>query len=108
MQLHAVADGDGFVLTGTKRHVRFASAADALVVLARTGPGATDIDLFLVTARRAGRHAHAADDDRVRHAVPGRLRRRARAGGRRASAPAGSGWATWDATMHDGIILLAA
>src|SRR5207342_1309205 len=45
VQLHAVADGDGFLLTGTKRHVRFARAADVLVVLARTGPGATDIDL---------------------------------------------------------------
>ena len=49
------------------------------------------VDLFLVDPNAAGRHAHAADDDRVRHAVPRRLRRRAGAGRRRASARAGDG-----------------
>jgi alkylation response protein AidB-like acyl-CoA dehydrogenase len=42
-------DGDGgFRLNGLKRHVAFASAADRLVVLARTGDDAEAIDLFLV------------------------------------------------------------
>ena len=37
VQLRAVPDGDGYVLSGTKRHVAFAKAATRLVVLARTG-----------------------------------------------------------------------
>src|SRR5205823_5100623 len=48
VQLRAENDGDQVVLTGAKRHVRFARAADTFVVLARTGPSDTDIDLFLV------------------------------------------------------------
>ena len=34
----ASPDGDDFVLSGVKRHVPYASSADRLVVLARTGP----------------------------------------------------------------------
>ena len=60
MQTRATADGDGFVLDGVKWHVPFASAATAMVVLARTGAGDTDVDLFLVDAERAGRHARTS------------------------------------------------
>ncbi len=35
--VRAEPDGDGFRLSGLKRHVAFAAAADRLVVLARTG-----------------------------------------------------------------------
>ena len=107
VQLHAVADGDGFVLTGTKRHVRFARAADALVVLARTGPGATDIDLFLVPRDASGvtltqqmtvasDTQYRVDFDHVRVPADARI------------GPAGSGWSTWATTMQDGILLLGA
>ena len=48
VQLRAVPDGAGYRLTGTKRHVPFASSAAALVVLARTGDGPADVDLFVV------------------------------------------------------------
>ncbi len=51
------ADGDGFVLDGVKWHVPFATAATALVVLARTGDADSDVDLFLVDTGGAGRHA---------------------------------------------------
>ncbi len=54
MQTKATADGDGFVLYGLKWHVPYAKAATALVVLARTGEGDDDIDLFLVDAATAG------------------------------------------------------
>ena len=74
------ADGDGFVLDGVKWHVPFASAATAMVVLARTGAGDADVDLFLVDTGAPGRHAEPAADHRVRHAVRGRAQRRARAG----------------------------
>ena len=54
VQLRATADGEGFVLTGTKRHVAFASSAAALVVLARTGDAPVDVDLFLVDPAAPG------------------------------------------------------
>jgi alkylation response protein AidB-like acyl-CoA dehydrogenase len=107
VQLHAVADGDAFVLTGTKRHVRFARAADALVVLARTGPGATDIDLFIVPRDTSGialtqqmsvasDTQYRVDFDHVRVPAAARI------------GPVGSGWSSWTATMQDGIVLLGA
>jgi alkylation response protein AidB-like acyl-CoA dehydrogenase len=107
VELRAVPDGAGFRLTGTKRHVAFASSATRLLVLARTGDGPADVDLFLVDPHAPGvrltqQYSLAADtqyevelgdvvasaDDRV--------------------GPARSGWATWDAVMLDGVVLLAA
>lgn len=107
VRLAAVDDGKQYRLRGTKRHVLFARAATRLVVLARTGPGERDIDLFLVDPadpriELEQQHSMASDtqyrvtfDD-----VPV-------AKSERIGAP-GSGWATWDEVMHDGIILLAA
>ena len=55
VQLRAEPDGDGLDRsTGTKRHVAFASSAAGCVVLARTGDGAEDVDLFLVDPAAAG------------------------------------------------------
>src|SRR6185369_15105016 len=54
VQVKAVADGDSFRLNGTKLHCNFASSAARLVVLARTGSGETDIDLFLIDPKAAG------------------------------------------------------
>jgi len=107
VQLEAKAEGSGFVLSGVKRHVPFASAATRLVVLARTGAGARDIDLFLVDPRAQGvtlsqQRSLAADAQykvefaNVRVAAADRI------------GAAGSGWNTWDAVLHDAIILLAA
>ena len=107
VQLEAKASGDGFVLSGVKRHVAFASAATRLLVLARTGAGARDIDLFLVDPRAPGvtlsqQRSLAADAQykvefaNVRVAAADRI------------GAAGSGWNTWDAVLHDAIILLAA
>ena len=38
VQMRAEPNGDGFTLSGTKRHVAFASSASRLLVLARVGP----------------------------------------------------------------------
>ncbi len=111
VQLAARAGGDGFVLDGAKVHVPFASAADLLVVLARTGDGERDIDLFAVPASAAGLHLEqrmsiASDTqylvtfDGVTVGTDARL-----------SAPGGAqgmGWEAWDRTMHAGAILAAA
>ncbi|MAG30882.1 MAG: acyl-CoA dehydrogenase [Deltaproteobacteria bacterium] len=107
VQMRAVQDGDDFVLSGVKLHVNFASSAARLVVLARTGDAEQDVDLFLVDPRAAGvsmsqRHnlgsetTYRVDFDGARVSSADRLGR------------AGSGWATWDAVMRDGIVLAAA
>ena len=107
IEMRAEPDGDGLRLTGTKRHVPFASSATAMVVLARTGNGAPDVDLFLVDPASAGvtlrqQFTVASDTqyevtfDNVRVGPDARI------------GAASSGWATWDAVMHDGCILLGA
>jgi alkylation response protein AidB-like acyl-CoA dehydrogenase len=106
VQVRAVADGDGFLLSGTKRHVAFAQGAAALVVLARTGDAPTDVDLFVVDPGAPGvtltqqmsissDTQYRVDLDSVRVTAAERI------------GPEGSGWTTWDSVMHDGIILAA-
>ena len=111
VQLATRANGDGFVLEGSKAHMQFAAAADLFIVLARTGDGDADIDLFVVPASTAGltieqRMSISSDTqylvtfDGV--SVPGT----ARLGG--PDAPAGAGWEAWQRVMHAGAILAAA
>ena len=107
VQLRAEADGDGFVLNGTKRHVPFASAADRLLVLARSGDADEAIDLFLVDAQAPGvtlrQQKSMASDTQYRVDLDG-----VRVGSDdRIGAPA-SGWTTWAACMREAIVLLAA
>src|SRR3984957_2995434 len=54
VEARATASGGGFRLDGVKRHVAFASVADRLVVLARTGEADEAIDLFLVDPTAPG------------------------------------------------------
>ena len=107
VQLRAVRDGDGFRLSGVKRHVLFASAAARLLVLARTGDEDTDVDLFLVDPASAGvrvtQQKSLASDTQYEVELDGvRVARADRIG------PERSGWATWHEVMHDGIIQAAA
>ena len=107
VRVAAVDDGARYRLRGTKRHVAFARAATRLVVLARTGPDERDIDLFLVDpadprVELVQQHSMASD---TQYQVT--LDDVAVAKSERIGAP-GSGWATWNQVMHDGIILLAA
>jgi len=108
VQLRAVPDGgDDFVLSGTKRHVAFAGAATRLVVLARTGDGAADIDLFLVDPGAEGvtltQQLSLASDAQYRVDLD-----HVRVGATDRIGPAGSGWSTWETLMHEAIILAAA
>jgi alkylation response protein AidB-like acyl-CoA dehydrogenase len=107
VQMRVEPDGGGYRLTGTKRHVHFASSSAALVVLARTGDSPQDVDLFLVDPAADGvtidqklTVASDTQSDVTFDAVS--LTGADRVG------TEGSGWATWDAVMHDGCILLAA
>ncbi len=104
VQARAEAAGDGFTITGAKEHVYFASAADRLLVLARTGSGATDVDLFLVDPVADGvtlTQKMSISSDTQYHVDF------AKAPAERVGA-AGSGWATWESVVTDGIILAAA
>ncbi len=107
VQVRAVPDADGLTITGTKLHVQFASAADQLVVLARTGEGEADVDLFLVSPEAAGltmtQKMSISSDTQYRLDFDGvRVTEADRIGA------AGTGWATWSKVMEDGMILAAA
>jgi alkylation response protein AidB-like acyl-CoA dehydrogenase len=107
VQLRAKPAGDGFELSGTKRHVLFASAAARLVVLARTGDAPEAVDLFLVDPRAAGvalkqQRSLASDTQYEVELANVRVSAADRIGA------AGTGWKTFDRVMHDGVILLAA
>ncbi len=107
MQLRATADGDGYVLDGVKWHVPFASSAERLIVLARTGDSPGDIDLFLVDPAGDGvtleQQKTIASDTQYAVTLSG-----VRVGSGERIGPAGSGWGTWTTAMDDGMILLAA
>jgi alkylation response protein AidB-like acyl-CoA dehydrogenase len=107
VRLCATPDGDGCRLSGVKRHVLFAAAATRLIVLARTGDSETEIGLFLVDPKAPGvrltQQMSLASDtqyqvelDDVRVSIADRI------------GAEESGWAAWNAVMHDGAILAAA
>ena len=107
VQVRAVPDGDGWTITGTKRHVAFASSAVRLVVLARTGDADGEVDLFLVDPADAGvtltQQMSIASDAQYQVELAGvRVTEADRIGA------AGTGWITWSAVMHGAIILAAA
>jgi len=107
VQLRAEPEGDEFVLSGSKLHVVFAGAATRLIVLVRTGDDEEAVDLFLVDPAATGvtlsqrlnlgsESTFRVDFDGVRVSAADRI-----------GSP-GSGWKTWNAVMHDGIVLAAA
>ena len=107
VQLKATVDGNGYRLTGTKRHVAFASSATRLLVLVRTGSSDNDIDLVLVDPRSPGvqltqQYSLASDTQYAVAFNDVRVPTSERIGAPR------SGWSTWHEVMLDGIILLAA
>jgi alkylation response protein AidB-like acyl-CoA dehydrogenase len=107
VQMRAAPAGDGFVLSGTKLHVPFASAATRLVVLARTGAAEEEVDLFLVDPHAQGvslvqQQALASDCQYRVDFDDVRVEATARIG------TAGRGWSTWERTLEDAVVLLAA
>jgi alkylation response protein AidB-like acyl-CoA dehydrogenase len=92
-------DGDGRV-TGTKRHVQFAEAADRLLVLARSQGG--DVTYVLVDPNAGGVTLTQ------QHTIASDTQFRVDFNGAASEPVATSGWRVWDEVMHDGVILLAA
>ncbi|MCP5040179.1 MAG: acyl-CoA/acyl-ACP dehydrogenase [bacterium] len=103
VQMRAKAAGDGFTLSGTKLHVHFASSADRLIVLARTGDADDAVSLFLVDPSAKGisltQLKSLASDTQYRIDFDGVAVSAADKVGE---------WASWEAAMLDGIILLSA
>ncbi len=104
VQAIAKADGDGFVLSGSKLHVNYAGAADRLIVLARSDAG---VDLFLLDPSTEGvtltHYKSQSGDPHYRvELANAKVPASARIGA------AGTGWDTFNAVLHRGIILLAA
>ena len=103
----AEPDGEGFRISGVKRHVAFASAADRLVVLARTGEAAEAVDLFLVDPAAPGvtlrQQFSIASDTQYEVTLAD-----VAAGEEDRVGPAGSGWATWQAVLEPALVLLGA
>lgn len=107
VQTTATEEGGHVVLNGAKMHVYFASAADDLLVLARSGPQPTDIDLFVMPAETAGvtlsQRMSVASDAQYRVDLDGvRLPLSSRLG------RPGEGWAVWDAAISEAVVLAAA
>ena len=107
VQMRATRDGEDYQLDGTKLHVLFGSAATRLLVLVRTGDGLQDLDLLLVDPKSKGvkltQLMSLASDTQYQVEFSGvRVPASQRIGAE------GSGWATWNHVMHEGIILAAA
>ena len=107
VEVRATATGGGFSLSGLKRHVAFASSADCLLVLARTGDGDEDIDLFLVDPASPGvtlrQQLSIASDTQYEVAFSEvTLAESDRVGA------AGTGWDTWESVLEPALVLLAA
>lgn len=94
------ADGDR--LTGVKRHVPYAAGADVLLVLARTGDGEDDVELFLVDREAEGvtltQQFTIASDTQYRVDLDGAVGTKVE----------GATWETWHRVMLDGAVLQAA
>jgi alkylation response protein AidB-like acyl-CoA dehydrogenase len=103
VQMRATASGDGFSLSGTKMHVHFASEADRLLVLARTGDADTDVSIFLVDPAAKGvtltQLLSLGSDTQYKVEFDGVAVSKSDIVG---------DWASWNTTMYEGVILLAA
>ncbi len=103
----ATPAGDGFRLDGTKWHVPFAASATRIVVIARTGDADDGVDLFLVDPDAAGveltqQFTLGSENQYVVSLSGVQVGESARLGA------AGTGWATWNGVLLEGIVFLAA
>ncbi len=107
VEVRALPEGPAFRLSGVKRHVAFASSADRLLVLARTGDAPDQVDLFLVNPEVAGismrqQFSIASDTQYEITFSDVIVNEKDRIGA------AGTGWATWQRVLEPGLVLLGA
>ena len=103
--MRAASDGSGHLLSGSKWHVAYASSAQALLVLARNEENG--IDLWLVDPAAGGvsmeQRLTLGSESQYVVSFDG-----VRVGPGQRVGASGSGWDTWNAVMHDAVIMLAA
>ena len=107
VQVRATKQGDTYVIDGLKRHVFYAKAAQKLLVLVRTGDAVNAVDLFLVDSNAPGvnllqQKSMASDTQYQVTFAQVKVPAANRIGAE------GSGWKTWNASMHESLPLLAA
>ncbi|MFN8041270.1 MAG: acyl-CoA dehydrogenase family protein [Acidimicrobiales bacterium] len=107
VDLTATREGDGWRLDGVKWHVPFASSAERLLVLARTGSAPTDITLFLVDPAvdevTLEQQKTIGSDNQYAVTFAG-----AKVTAADVVGEVDGGWPVWDRLMYDAVILLAA
>jgi alkylation response protein AidB-like acyl-CoA dehydrogenase len=103
--VRAEPDGPGHRLSGTKIRVPMAGAADALLVLARTGDAPADVDVFLVDAAAEGlvstQTTVLGSDAEYQVSLDG-------VEGELLGEGRGSGWDAFTSAMEDTLIAVAA
>ena len=103
VQVRATASGDGFTISGTKLNVHYASSAERMLVLARTGDADTNISVFLVDPNAQGvkltQALSLSSDTQYRVDFEGVAVTKADIVG---------DWASFNAAMYEGVILLSA
>lgn len=108
VQVRAEPAGDGTLrVSGVKQHVYFATSAQRLLLLARTGDAPDAVDLFLVDPHAPGvtldQRRSISSDTQYRVDLDGvQLTAADRLG------DPGTGWAAWQDALVDGMILTAA
>ena len=108
IQVAAKRNGDGYRLSGTKIRVPLANSADAIAVLARTGDGPTDIDVFFVAPAMDGismEQTHVLGSDAEYELVFNDVELSA---AHLLGEQEGTGWAAFTEAMDDVLIAVAA
>ncbi|HEX3706920.1 MAG TPA: acyl-CoA dehydrogenase family protein [Mycobacteriales bacterium] len=109
VRLSATREGDGWRLSGAKRHVPYAQAAGQMIVLARTDDGRDEAGVIalLVDTTAPGvtltQQLTVASDAQFRIDFDGVV-----VGADAVVHDAGAAWSAWHDTMLDGAVLLAA
>jgi alkylation response protein AidB-like acyl-CoA dehydrogenase len=105
VQTTAEETADGFVLNGTKMFVEFASAADRLLVVAKTSDAPDGVTMFLVDANSAGISVEPlrtmARDPQSKVTLEN-----VRVGASDVVGPVGGAWALLEPVIYRGVITL--
>ena len=110
IRARAAADGDGYVLNGTKTSVEFANSADRLLVVARTSeeaPATDGVSMFLVDGRSPGITSRAlgtlARDRQFKVTLEN-----VRVPGSDLLGPDGGAWPLLEAVLQSGVVTFSA
>jgi alkylation response protein AidB-like acyl-CoA dehydrogenase len=107
VQLKATRNGDGWTLNGAKRHVPFAQASSAMIVLARADEGRDESGIVALVVDTTGSGVTLTQQLTVASDAQFRVDFDNAAASAVVHEPGGA-WSAWHETMLDGATLLAA